>query len=98
MGNKTVALVIGRGSAIISLNGKLVLICDVLHVPALRSPLYSLRAHFKQRGCGFIGDNTMGCMYVYFPTFILHVNDTHDCHLNYVLIGRDGQLSMLDYV
>ena len=55
MGNKSYAPVLGKGTAIIALNGKKVLIRDCLHVPDLRNPLYSLRAHQRQRGCGFIG-------------------------------------------
>ena len=45
MGNNSFALVLGRGTAIISLNGQRILIRHVLHVLALWVPLYSLRAH-----------------------------------------------------
>ena len=48
MGNKTYALVLGHGTAIISLNGQNVLVRDALHVPGLCIPLYSLRAHHRQ--------------------------------------------------
>jgi hypothetical protein len=52
MGNNSFAPILGSGSAIISLNGKKILIRDCLHVPALRNPLYSLRAHQqRQKGC-----------------------------------------------
>ena len=47
MGNKTMAPVLDQGSAIISLNGKLILIQDALYIPAQRSPLYNLHAHMK---------------------------------------------------
>jgi hypothetical protein len=52
MGNNSYLPVIGRGTAIISLNNQRVLIRHALHVPGLAVPLYSLLAHFKQRGCG----------------------------------------------
>jgi hypothetical protein len=35
----------GQGTAIFSLNGKTILVRNALHVPGLRSPLYSLRRH-----------------------------------------------------
>ena len=60
MGNNSFAPVLGRGTAIISLNGQRILIRHVLHVPALRVPLYSLRAHLRQRGCGFCGQPRHG--------------------------------------
>jgi len=83
--------------AVISVNGRLILIWDCLHVPALRNPLYSLRAHQRQDGCGFIGMHGLG-MYVFFPSFIVKVDTAIDCHLSYAPIGRASQLSSLDYV
>jgi len=47
MASDTYDPVHGEGTAVISLNGHIVLIRDALHVPALRKPLYSLRAHVK---------------------------------------------------
>ncbi len=55
MGNNLFAPVLGRGAAIISLNGQQLLIHHVLHVPDLCDPLYSLRAHLCQLECGFFG-------------------------------------------
>ena len=98
MGNKTLAPVLGTGTAVISLNGKKVLVRNVLHVPTLRTPLYSLRKHLTQRGCGFIGDDSLGGLFVYFPTFVLAVDTTKDCHLSYKPIGHKAALKDLDYV
>ena len=42
MGNKTLALVLSKGTAAISLNVKLVFVPNILHVPTLHTPLYSL--------------------------------------------------------
>ena len=97
MGNNSFAPIAGHGTAIISLNGRKILIRDCLHVPDLRNPLYSLRAHQRQRGCGFIGMFGLG-MHVFFPTFILEVDTATDCHLQYEPIGRDTLLSSLDYI
>jgi hypothetical protein len=55
MGNNSFAPILGHGTAIISLNGKKILMRNCLHVPDLRHLLYSLRAHQRQHGCGFIG-------------------------------------------
>ena len=54
MGDKTFAPVLSKDTVIISLNEKLVLLRNVLHMPTLRTPLYSLRKHLTQRGCGFL--------------------------------------------
>ena len=70
MGNNSFAPILGSGSAVIAMNGKRVLVRECLHVPALRNPLYSLRAHQRQFGCGFIGMQGLG-MYVFFPSFIV---------------------------
>ena len=97
MGNNSFAPIAGHGTAIISLNKKKILIRDCLHVPDLRNPLYSLRAHQRQRGCGFIGMFGLG-MHVFFPTFILEVDTATDCHLEYRPLGRLARLPDLDYV
>jgi hypothetical protein len=41
-GNNSFTPILGHGTAIISLNGKKILIQNCLHVPDLRNPLYSL--------------------------------------------------------
>ena len=97
MGNNSFAPVLGRGTAIISLNGQRILIRHVLHVPALRVPLYSLRAHLRQRGCGFVGSHDTG-MHVYFPGLVLSVDTSTDCHLTYEPLGKSAPFSTLHYV
>jgi hypothetical protein len=97
MGNNSYAPVLGRGTAIISLNGQRLLIRNVLHVPGLRVPLYSLRAHFCQFGCGFLESHETG-MHVYFPGAVLTVDTSSDCHLSYKPLGKTPGLSSLHYV
>jgi hypothetical protein len=53
VGNNSYLPVLGRGTAIISINDQQVLVRQALHVPGLAVPLYSLRAHLKKHGCGF---------------------------------------------
>jgi hypothetical protein len=97
MGNNSFAPILGTGLAIISLNGKCILIRDCLHVPALRNPLYSIRAHQRQHRCGFIGMHQLG-MYVFFPSFIVKVNTATGCNLSYEPIRQSTTMSSLDYV
>ena len=97
MGNNSFAPVLGRGTAIISLNGQHLLIRHVLHVPGLWVPLYSLRAHLSQSGCGFLGSYDTG-MHVSFPGVVLTVDTSSDCHLSYESLGKSALLSSLHYV
>ncbi len=95
LGNDSFASALGGGT--ISLNRYKILVLDVLHVPSLHTPLYSPHAHHCQRGCGFIGDEDLGGIFVYFPTFILSVDTSVDCHLHYLPMGRSTALSELHY-
>ncbi len=97
MGNNLFALVLGCGTAIILLNGQHLLIHHVLHVPELWVPLYSLRAHLHQSGCGFVGSYKTG-LHVYFPGVVLTVETSSDCHLVYKPLGKTVPLSLLHYV
>jgi hypothetical protein len=97
MGNNSFAPIHGYGTAIISLNGKKILIRDCLHVSDLRNPLYSLRAHQCQRGCGFIGMYGLG-FHVFFPVFIIKVDMATNCHLHYTPVSRSVRLPELHYV
>ncbi len=98
MGNNSYVPVLGRGTAIFALNGKQMLIRNVLHVPGLAIPLYySLRTHVTQRGCGFFGTQESGFL-VYFPTFILLVDPAVDCHLSFEPLGTSAPLHTLQYV
>ena len=62
MGNNSFLPVLGHGLAVISLNGQRILVRNALHMPSLVVPLYSLRAHFAQPGCGFIGGSGVGIL------------------------------------
>jgi hypothetical protein len=73
MGNNSFAPILGTGSAVITVNGKWILIQDCLHVPALRNPLYSLCTHQRQNGCGFLGMYNLGT-FIFFPAFIVEVD------------------------
>jgi hypothetical protein len=97
MSNNSFIPVFGSGSAIISLNSQKILVWNALHVPGLVVPLYSLRAHCTQCGCGFIGTSDVGIL-VYFPTFVLSVDTSKDCHLTFDSLERSAPFDILDYV
>ena len=96
MGNQMRIPVKGRGTANLSLNGQLVLVRHVLHVPDLRSLLYSLRAHHRQPGCGFVGDSEFG-MHVYPPSFLLTIHTDNDYFLLYKPIGRNHKAARVTF-
>ncbi len=82
MGNNSFVPVLGWGTAVFSLNRKHVLIWNVLQVPSFAVPLYSLRAHLHQPGCGFLFTFKDG-FHVYFPSFVCLVDMPSVCHLTY---------------
>ncbi len=55
----------------------LVIISNVLHIPLLRCPLYSVQCHSRIPGCAFHTDNKG--IILAFPTFILPVDTSYDC-------------------
>ena len=52
LGDNTRLKIEGVGTAVYSLNGKVIKSRNCLHIPDLRGPLYSLRSHRLQPGCG----------------------------------------------
>ena len=62
MGNNSFASIARKGSAIISLNSKKILICNCLHIPDLRNPLYSLHISASV-DAGTFACMALGCMY-----------------------------------
>ena len=80
------------------INVRLILVWNVPHVPALCNPLYSLCKHLSQRGCGFIGDESLGGLFVYLSSLSLSADTTTDCHLSYKPVGHNITLNGIDYV
>jgi hypothetical protein len=89
--------ILGRRNAVVALNGRFILVWNALYVPGLAVPLHSLHAHLKQPGCGFMGTLEAGIL-AYFPTFILLVDTTSDCHLSYEPLGWMVPLWNLHYI
>ena len=89
MGNDSLAEIEGYGTAAFSLNCKHIVLHNVLRVPALRSPLYSLRKHIGMDGCGVHGSKATGfLLLLWFPTFTIKADLDTDCHLTYQSMGK----------
>ena len=82
-----------RGTAVFSLNGHNILVRDCLHVPDLRSPLYSLRKHRHMPGCGYISQFGVGS-FILFPTFIVKVDDSEDNLVTFKPVGKTTSSSI----
>jgi hypothetical protein len=88
---------LGIGTQFLRIDGRTIGRRQVLHVPALKAPLISVRQHRRNQGCSFIADNN-GC-YLTFPTFSIIVDDSSDCLLAYEIINPKGMnISKCDYM
>ena len=72
----------GIGTVVYTLNGCTILTHNALHIPALQGPLYSLRKHYQRPGCGVYSSYNDGS-YLFFPDFILQVEDSYENLVSY---------------
>lgn len=68
LGDDTSVPIVGEGTAVVRLNGKVILVRNALHIPALRQVLYSVRRHRHVPGCGVFSWYDEGS-YLVFPQF-----------------------------
>ena len=81
MGDGSRVPIVGCGTVNVCLGGHTVRLADCLHVPTLDVHLLSIRVHRRRgAGCSFIADDDG--MYLTFPSFVLHVDDTEDALLS----------------
>ena len=95
LGDDTPLPILGEGTAKFSLKGKVLLTQNCLHVPGLRSPLYSLRKHKEMPGYGAFSFFNVGS-YIRFPDFALQIDDSVDNLVSYRSIGQTS-CAQLDY-
>ena len=95
LGDESTLPVLGTGTAKFSLNRKVILIRNALHVPGLRAPLYSLRRHRLMAGCGYFSHFEIGS-YILFPDFVIKVDDSKDNLISFKSIGL-SKVNQLDY-
>ena len=70
------------GPSVYTLDDRIILTCNALHIPALLGPLYSLRKHRQIPGCGVYSSYKYGS-YILLPDFILQVEDSYDNLISY---------------
>ena len=87
LGDDTRLPILGIGTAIYRLNGRVMKTRNALHVPDLRNPLFSVRLHRRRFGCGAYSSYKVGS-FILFPEFSLEVDDSQDNLVSYESIGR----------
>ena len=96
LGDTTKLHIEGIGTSVYTLNGRTILNRDDLHIPELRGPLYSLRKHRQQSGCGFYFSYKDGS-YLFFPDSILQVEDSYDNIVSYRSLSASYK-GPIDYI
>ena len=86
----------GIGTAVYTPNGRTILTRNALHIPALRGTLYSIRKHCQQPGCGVYSSYKDGS-YIFFPDFIIQVEDSYDNLVSYQSLGAPYK-GPIDYI
>ena len=84
------------GTSVYTLNRRTILSRNALHIPSLRGPIYSLRKHRQRPGYGFYTSYKDGS-YLFFPDFILQVEDSYDNIFSYQPLGTSHQ-GPIDYI
>ena len=97
LGDESQSNITEHVTAIFSMDGRLILVCNTLHVPSLREPLYSTLRHCTQSGCAYHNDNTVGNLLL-FPTTVINVEYSTDNIVNFRPIDCTLSNRKLDYV
>ena len=96
LGDTTKLPIEGIGTTVYTLNGRTILTRNALHTPALRGPLYSLHKLCQRPGCGVYSSYKYGS-YLFFPDFILQVEDSYDNLVSYQSLGTSYK-GPIDYI
>ena len=96
LGDTIKLLIEGIGTTSYTLNGRTVLTSNALHIPELQGPLYSLRKHRQRPGCGVYSSYKDGS-YLFFPEFILQVEDSYENLVSYQSLGTYYKVP-IDYI
>jgi hypothetical protein len=95
LGDGTKLRQMGKGSAKVLLNDKIILLRNVLHVPQLNEPLYSLRRHSQMPEFGYFSSFETGS-HLLFPTFVLEIDTSVDNIISFNSIGH-SPCATIDY-
>ena len=96
LGDTTKLPIEGIGTAVYTLNVRTILTRNTLHIPALRGPLYSLLKHRQRPGCG-VYSSYKDVSYLFFPDFILQVENSYDNLVSYQFLGASYKVP-IDYI
>ena len=96
LGDTTRLPIEGTCTAVYTLNGRTILTCNALHNPALQGTIYSLCKHRQRPGCGVYSSYKDGS-YLFFPNFILQLEDSYDNIVIYHSPGTSYQ-GPIDYI
>ena len=86
----------GIVTAVYRLNRQTILTRNSLHNPSLCSPIYSLLKHRQRPGCGVKYSYKNGS-YLFFPDFIIQVEEWYDNIFIWRTLGRSHQ-GPIDYI
>ena len=97
LGDDSRSNISGRGTAVFTMNGRLVLVHNTLHIPSLWAPLYSTQCRRTQPGCTYYNDDTFGNVLL-FTTMVINRDSTTDNIVSFRPIDRTLRDRKLDYV
>jgi hypothetical protein len=95
LGDGTKLKQVAKGTAKVLLSNKVILLRNVLHVPQLNEPLYSLRRHSQLPECGYFSSYETGS-HLLFPSFVLEIDTSVDNILDYQSLGASNT-DRIDY-
>ena len=84
------------GTVVYIINGHTIINHKTLHIPTIQGPLYSPCKHRKRPGCGVYSYYKDGS-YIFFPDFILQVEDSYENIVSYRSLGASYE-GPIDYI
>ena len=96
LGDTTRLPIEGICTVVYTLNGHTILSHNTLHITVLQGPLYSLHKHRQYPGCDVYSSYKDGS-YLFFPDFILQVEDSYDNLVSYQSLGASYK-GPIDYI
>ena len=87
----------GISTTVCTLNGRTILTRNAIHIPAIQGPLHPLHKHHQIPGCGVYSYCKEGS-YIFFPDFILQVEDYYVKIVRYrpLVISHQGTIDYIE--
>ena len=96
LGDTTKVYIEGICTSVCTLNGRIILTHNALHILALKDLLYSLHNHHQIPVFG-VYSSYKDSSYLFFPDFIIHVEDSYDNIVGYQPLDTSHQ-GPIDYM